>query len=112
MELNQLLDTVTESIDRPQGREAHVGAALFLCHREIDRCGIEVTRAYSYKGTLSLEIERGPICKLEIENWQRLLQNISSLWNEVTGYEVIAEFRAADGWLAQEVAEERAPDVF
>jgi len=102
MELNQLLGTVTESPRRPQGRKAHVGAVLTLCHRDIARCGIEVTRAYGNKGTLTLEIERGPICKLEIEHWQRLLQRIAATWNEVTGVELAAEFCSADGWYAQE----------
>jgi len=95
-----------------QGRRAHVGAALAFCHPDIVRCGVEVTGSYSYKGVLTLEIERGPVCKLEIENWQRLLQRLAYCWQETTGCEVIAEFHAGDGWFAQEIAEEKAPNVF
>ncbi len=109
MELHQLLDTVTVASRRPKRREAHVAAVLTLCHQEIDRCGVEVTGAFSSKGTLTLEIERGPVCKLEVENWQRLLQILAVSWNETTGTEVVAEFYSEDGWFAQEVAQ---PGIF
>lgn len=108
MYIEFLLDTVTVAPGRPQGREAHVGAALALCWKEIDRCGVVVTKAYSEKGVICIEIERGPICRLEVENWQHLLQTIARNWN-LTAHEPVAEFQSEDGWFAQEVAH---PSIF
>ena len=105
MEIYQLMDIVTESPCRPDGMTCYVSAALTLCQREIARCGVEVTKAYSHKGTLTLEVERGPVCKLEVEHWKQLLQFLAASWSEVTDVEAVAEFRTDDGWYAQEIAQ-------
>ena len=104
MKLNELLDTVTEASSRPQGRQAEVGAALALTHRAIEESGIEVNAAYSRKGSLTLEVKRGPVCKLEQEYWPRVLQYLARNW-ELTALEPVVELYAEDGFYHQEIAE-------
>ncbi len=103
MLLNEVLSKVTVSPSRPQGREAEVGAALALCHRSIELSGIEIKAAYSYKGTLCIELERGPSCKLEETHWPQLFQHICDTWQDVQPWECSLDVES-EGWCESFIA--------
>jgi hypothetical protein len=99
MELYDLIAKASESPHRSQGRQREVAVALALNFGSINYNNLQIERAYSHKGILTIEVSRDPASEAEFESWKSLADYLSTSWNAVTGYEHNVSIAAPSKWI-------------
>ena len=82
---------------------AYAVATMSEFHDEFQRNGIEFDFALEHEGWLSVELKRGPCCKLEEAEWPKVFQRLSDFWYACTppGYSHWIEVKCDDGYFDQ-----------